>query len=167
MINGITWVLNQGCGPDVTTTVTLAAVADGTSNTSAFSEWVKGTSGSWASVLGTCYNNVGNTGSDFQDQNACQNQTGQSWDYKGEYWICGDAGRGGGYHHVATPNKKSCNCAAAAWDPFVTASSNHSNGVNAVFLDGSVHFVHNSVAPNVWQAVGTRQRNEVVSTNDL
>jgi prepilin-type processing-associated H-X9-DG protein len=36
-------------------------------------------------------------------------------------------------------------------------TSNHTGGVNLLLGDGSVHFVKNSVALNVWRALGTRQ----------
>ncbi len=38
----------------------------------------------------------------------------------------------------------------------VTARSYHRGGVNALFLDGSIHFVNNDIARDVWRALGTR-----------
>jgi prepilin-type N-terminal cleavage/methylation domain-containing protein/prepilin-type processing-associated H-X9-DG protein len=43
-----------------------------------------------------------------------------------------------------------------------TARSYHSNGVNALFMDGSVRFVANSIPQSTWQALGTRAGGEVV-----
>ena len=40
----------------------------------------------------------------------------------------------------------------------LAASSNHPGGVNALFADGSVHFVKNSVSPVTWRALGTHRR---------
>ncbi len=45
----------------------------------------------------------------------------------------------------------------------VTARSYHSGGVNALLLDGSVRLVSNSIAREVWRALGTRLGGEVVS----
>jgi prepilin-type N-terminal cleavage/methylation domain-containing protein/prepilin-type processing-associated H-X9-DG protein len=44
----------------------------------------------------------------------------------------------------------------------VTARSYHANGVNALFMDGSVHFISNTVAQMTWRALGTRNGGEVV-----
>jgi prepilin-type N-terminal cleavage/methylation domain-containing protein/prepilin-type processing-associated H-X9-DG protein len=43
-----------------------------------------------------------------------------------------------------------------------TARSRHTGGVNVVHCDGSTRFVRDTVAWNVWQALGTSQGNEVV-----
>ncbi len=42
-----------------------------------------------------------------------------------------------------------------------TARSFHAGGVNALFLDGSVHFVPDAISPGVWRALGTRMGGEV------
>ena len=44
----------------------------------------------------------------------------------------------------------------------VTARSYHTGGVNALFMDGSVRFVTNSVPQVVWRAFGTRAGNETI-----
>jgi prepilin-type N-terminal cleavage/methylation domain-containing protein len=44
----------------------------------------------------------------------------------------------------------------------VTARSFHTGGVNAVFMDGSVHFVSQSISQTTWRALGTRSGGEVV-----
>jgi prepilin-type N-terminal cleavage/methylation domain-containing protein/prepilin-type processing-associated H-X9-DG protein len=41
------------------------------------------------------------------------------------------------------------------------SSSRHPGGVNALFGDGSVRFVRNSIAPATWSALGTRSGGEV------
>ena len=45
----------------------------------------------------------------------------------------------------------------------VTARSYHPAGVNALLMDGSVHFTSNSTDLTVWRAYGTRSGNEAVS----
>ncbi|HEU5118146.1 MAG TPA: DUF1559 domain-containing protein, partial [Isosphaeraceae bacterium] len=76
------------------------------------------------------------------------------------------------YNHANTPNGMSCNASGVAYaaapggiGDLITANSNHSGGVNVAFCDGSVHFVKNSIAPNIWWALGTRSGGEVISSN--
>jgi prepilin-type processing-associated H-X9-DG protein len=45
------------------------------------------------------------------------------------------------------------------------ASSNHPGGVNALFADGSVHFVKNTVSPLVWRGLGTIAGGEVIGSD--
>ncbi|HEU5117609.1 MAG TPA: DUF1559 domain-containing protein [Isosphaeraceae bacterium] len=47
----------------------------------------------------------------------------------------------------------------------ITARSYHSGGVNALFADGSVHFVRSSVNGITWRALGSVNGGEVVSQN--
>ena len=46
----------------------------------------------------------------------------------------------------------------------VTSRSYHKGGVNAVFMDGSVHFIRNSVSIATWRALSTRAGGEVVAS---
>ena len=45
------------------------------------------------------------------------------------------------------------------------ASSQHSGGVNVLLVDGSVHFVKDSVNRNVWWQLGTKAGGEVIGTD--
>jgi prepilin-type N-terminal cleavage/methylation domain-containing protein/prepilin-type processing-associated H-X9-DG protein len=47
----------------------------------------------------------------------------------------------------------------------LAASSHHPGGVNALFADGSVHFMKNSISPVTWRALGTIAGGEVVSSD--
>jgi len=47
----------------------------------------------------------------------------------------------------------------------ITASSNHSGGVNLCLGDGSVKFVKDSVGLQPWWALGTRNEGEVLSAD--
>ncbi len=85
---------------------------------------------------------------------------GQQWWY-GNYWA-------GGYNHLMPPNSKLCsagndNFDAVAYPP----SSLHPGGVNVGFADGSVHFIKQTVAPQVWWALGTRAGGEVISADQF
>ncbi len=59
------------------------------------------------------------------------------------------------YHHVSTPNKRSC--------IFVpTAGSLHTGGLNVAFADGSCKFISDSINVAIWRAMGTRAGSETV-----
>jgi len=47
----------------------------------------------------------------------------------------------------------------------VTATSNHSGGVNVAFADGSVKFIKDSINVQTWWALGTRNQGEVISSD--
>jgi len=78
-------------------------------------------------------------------------------------------GEGGGYSHISTPNLKACifsNDPDAQPDHTeVGASSNHPGGVNAAFLDGSVHFIKNTINPTTWWALASKANGEVLSSD--
>jgi prepilin-type N-terminal cleavage/methylation domain-containing protein/prepilin-type processing-associated H-X9-DG protein len=80
------------------------------------------------------------------------------------------------YTHFNTPNKNSCwnqaedvyGQASAHWggvSTLVTATSEHPGGVNVCMVDGSVHFIKDSVAPQVWWALGSKKGREVISSD--
>ena len=45
----------------------------------------------------------------------------------------------------------------------VTSRSHHTGGVNALFMDGSVHFISDSIRLENWRALGTRALGESIS----
>ncbi len=80
------------------------------------------------------------------------------------------------YVHFNTPNGNSCIASSgdsAAGNPWggsgamITATSNHSGGVNVCFTDGSVKFVKDSISPQTWWAIGTKSMGEVVSADSF
>jgi len=158
----------------ITKVRSFASITDGTSNTAAFSEWVKGKGGNQVFGLNIVFQG-GNaqqipytqTGVAANQQLAaiCQNKTVAQgvWDYKGEVWLHQDSGRGGGYYHIMTPNKKSCFCCGV--DTAIGASSNHPGGVNVLMLDGSVKFVKDTVSQATWYALSTIDWGEVVTAD--
>jgi prepilin-type N-terminal cleavage/methylation domain-containing protein/prepilin-type processing-associated H-X9-DG protein len=159
-------------------TTNITSVTDGLSNTAGWSEFVKGKAGANSDGPNMVYTST-QTNPDFDntltpmDMNQkwaalCQVSTAKNWDYKGEYWIIGVCGRGGGYNHVQTPNRKACQC----WgndpkDGLFGVSSFHSGGVNMLFLDGSVKFIKDSISYQTWYALGTIAGGEVVSADQL
>ena len=181
--DGPSWWLGTDGG--LNKMVTLAAVTDGTSNTAIFSEVLKGTgtgigpgSKDGRHMLYRSENNdmgirdyADKANNSFLLFQACREKgTVRTWDYKGERWIQGDAARGGGYHHIATPNQKSCALDGNTGpnrngDSIIAASSNHPGGVNVLLLDGSVRFVKDTIDYQSWLAVGTRAGGEIVSSD--
>ena len=47
----------------------------------------------------------------------------------------------------------------------VTSRSYHPGGVNALFADGSVHFIKNSINYQTWRGLGTIAGGEVISSD--
>jgi prepilin-type N-terminal cleavage/methylation domain-containing protein/prepilin-type processing-associated H-X9-DG protein len=155
--------------------VSFASITDGTSNTVIFSEWIKGTNA----------NNVvpGRLGLDqvFQGdpetpnngllihQRNCQASTIPNYSGKGVDWLNDKVDNGGGYSHIMTPNTRACNFSTGGSgstdNTMVGASSYHPGGVNAGFLDGSVHFIKNTISPQTWWALATKAGGEIVSAN--
>ncbi len=83
------------------------------------------------------------------------------------------------YNHVGSPNSLNCENAsgeiqadastAGYVGPFgsAPATSNHPGGVHTAFADGSVRFIKDSIALNIWWAVGTRLGKEIVPSDSL
>jgi prepilin-type processing-associated H-X9-DG protein len=44
----------------------------------------------------------------------------------------------------------------------ITARSYHANGASALFMDGSVRFITNSIPQATWRALGTRNGGEPI-----
>jgi prepilin-type N-terminal cleavage/methylation domain-containing protein/prepilin-type processing-associated H-X9-DG protein len=94
--------------------------------------------------------------------------------YIGFMWTvsaCNTNENNAGYTHVNTPNGLSCYAAntqdqgLGGYMDAITASSNHSGGVNIGMADGSVRFAKDSIAVQTWWAIGTRNQNELVSSD--
>ena len=79
----------------------------------------------------------------------------------------------GGYNHMSGPNTRSCSTSfAPGWDTWgldaygmAPPTSNHPGGVNALLSDGSVKFMKDSIGLPTWWALGTRNGNEVISSD--
>lgn len=167
------------------------SVTDGTSNTAMFSEHLVGLTGSAPVRPGTSPDskrglfatgvsvtiNTGSTAGSQALLAACQalpnTATSVQSGVSGYNWIIAWPWRylSNRYNHVGTPNTMNCT-ASNAFDPnwgsaqdSLPPSSNHSGGVNVCFGDGSVKFIKNSVSPQAWWAIGTRNGGEVVGSD--
>jgi len=88
-----------GGNPYFGSRIGFTAIRDGTSNTAAFSEWIKGKAGANTPGLNLVYQIAQlSFGGPQQDVTACQAASTPLWDFKGEYWTLQDTGRGGPYY---------------------------------------------------------------------
>jgi prepilin-type N-terminal cleavage/methylation domain-containing protein/prepilin-type processing-associated H-X9-DG protein len=165
----------------------IESIKDGTSNTIAFAERLRGDGDGGSRSKGDVYVNDAGWGMDPNATNynvshpaaqtflntqmvpACNAQANAgtgTWDWCGAYWGSGLYGQTV-YNAVMTPNSKNLDCS-----PWVTAigyftpRSDHPGGVNAVMADGSVKFIKDSVEQKVWWAINTARGSEVVSASD-
>jgi len=184
---GIGWDYGQQ-GGSARKKVDFKDVIDGTSNTAAFSERVKGIQKQNTDVVDALKptSSVSNTNtwypnaSPYVDLASCltlypasANMTNYdngmpNGSVMGAYWHIGLGRVGGMYTAIMTPNTWSCVTNSQDMNgALFTASSRHSGGVNVLFCDGSVKFIKNSVSTATWMATGTIANSEVFSSDSL
>jgi prepilin-type N-terminal cleavage/methylation domain-containing protein/prepilin-type processing-associated H-X9-DG protein len=143
---------------------TLAAITDGTSNTLAFSESLRGpgSAGMYEVAAGTSRDvrrYLDNGGGD------CASPVAQSAIKMGA-WFAGNFEDGNMGNVALPPNTRVMDCTNhSSSAPWKSARSNHSGGVNTAFVDGHVAFVKDSIDVRTWNALGTRAGGEVVSSD--
>jgi prepilin-type N-terminal cleavage/methylation domain-containing protein/prepilin-type processing-associated H-X9-DG protein len=146
--------------------VGVASVVDGTSNTAAFSEHVKGDfSNSISTELSDTYQpgtHPADADAAYQDCKSVdiKDLTRQGNSNAGAPWMA-DGHTPARYYHATPPNSRSCMFPPQRIS--TTANSRHAGGVNVGLADGSVKFFKTSISLPTWRAVGTRNGNEVVS----
>ena len=159
--------------------VRLSSITDGTSNTAAFSEMVKGIgntndgSAPWDTLKPTSANGdatskypawPANSNTDYQTCLASPPTAAskpQIWNH-GFQWFAGGA-MISTYVHVMPPNTWSCTFANYGYAS--TASSRHPGVVNVLFADGSTKAIKSTVGLPVWWALGTKSGGEVISAD--
>jgi len=167
---------------------TIADVTDGTSSTVAFSEGlvgnplnsnklrsnaVTGASAASAGQFADAFQNQAAVVKALQDCSAAFQAGTNISNGKGNRWGWGAPGMTE-FNTIAPPNASqykwsSCrhDCGGCGMDAgmFVNAQSNHSGGVNVLLADGSVRFIKDAIALNVWWGLGTKAGGEVISSD--
>jgi prepilin-type N-terminal cleavage/methylation domain-containing protein/prepilin-type processing-associated H-X9-DG protein len=143
-------------------------ITDGTSNTAAYSERLKGDYSNAVVTVRTDHFRIGtfpDTPDDaVRDCNLVdyQNLANQSHSAVGETWMTANPSTYQ-YTHAGLPNTVSCSIPPQR--TLSVASSRHSNGVNLLLCDGSVRFVSQSVSLITWRAVGSRNGGEILGSD--
>jgi len=152
------------------TRINIASITDGTSNTAAFSEHVKGDfSNAISTELSDTYRPGTYPSTPAQAFADCQavnilDLTKQGNSNAGGPWMT-DGHTPCRYYHAFPPNTRSCMFPPQRIS--TTANSRHPGGVNVGLADGSVRFVKSTVNLVPWQAIGTRNGGEVVSADQF
>jgi prepilin-type N-terminal cleavage/methylation domain-containing protein/prepilin-type processing-associated H-X9-DG protein len=173
--------------------VDFASITDGTSNTALFSEKLMGLNGYIATATPGTPNakrvsfqlnlnlswDTATGGADAQAfVSACKALPASTaptnpTQWSGATWTGSHAGtlHFNAYDHFMPPNALSC-VAANSWggapggfNDAITATSNHSGGVNVCLCDGSVRFIKDTIGLNVWWALGSRNQGEMISAD--
>jgi prepilin-type N-terminal cleavage/methylation domain-containing protein/prepilin-type processing-associated H-X9-DG protein len=179
----------SGPFPSYCAPVKLASITDGTSNTAAFCELVKGQgayaggfdglkpSSSFVNVSVNASGAAGGIANPQFDNNKCLATGGvtpnnvlaaTAGDFPvGAAWWWGRSGQTR-YNHVMTPNTFNCSFggdSSDSDDDALTASSRHSGGVNLLLMDGSVRFIKSTIALPTWWALSTMAGGEVLDAS--
>jgi prepilin-type N-terminal cleavage/methylation domain-containing protein/prepilin-type processing-associated H-X9-DG protein len=147
---------------------TFAAITDGLSNTTFYSERVLADgNNAIVSPIADVFFSPGfpTTPDDAMQQCLAVNindLNNQFPLFMGAPWLCGQHI----FLHVTPPNSRSCGFFIAL-RAVMPPSSHHPGGVNVLFGDGSVKFVKDSVNLQAWRALGTRAGGEVIGSDSF
>jgi len=151
-----------------TSRVRISEITDGLSNTVAYSETVKG---SGRTSTGGKPDDPVRQFAEFSTSSAALSPTAcltpSQWaGDRGREWARGSFIMAA-YNHFNTPNSRVPDCTNSGRAAALTAPrSVHSGGVNALFCDGHVQFLKDSISLPSWRAIATRGAGEVVSSSD-
>ncbi|MCA9160019.1 MAG: DUF1559 domain-containing protein, partial [Planctomycetales bacterium] len=188
-VAGSNYAMNQGSGmdkmfhPSLGTAdglcwndakIKFASITDGTSNTLAFTESLRGPVTKPTSVAGTHAEMQRFRGAvSPSDALLALADAGNlpamlssipSWNAQRlMFWLRGTSPDGPVMNGRFAPNAKTPDLVVGS-SKATAARSNHTGGVEACYADGSVHFISDSIDAVTWHAIWTRSGGEVVST---
>lgn len=176
----------EGIFTRANTTKGIRDVVDGTANTAAFSERLRGPAvGGPASFKNTQLNfQMPDNAALTIDQRiemgraACEDAqfianppnyiTNANYTRSGAFWARA-AGVDTGYNHWLTPNKPSCRTIISGTRGSTrgsyTASSNHPGGVSVLMADGAVKFITDTINADIWHAIATTGLQEQIDNS--
>ncbi|MFO0959406.1 MAG: DUF1559 domain-containing protein [Isosphaeraceae bacterium] len=159
----------------VESTVTIASVTDGTTNTALFSEVRRSALPVTATAANLVDRNVVHRLSSWSitpDNYTprlpdCDTSSMTVLAYRGQQYYR-SLQPTSTYSHTVPPNYKGFDCMDSGFGVgHIAARSYHSGGVNVAMADGSVRFVKESVNMQAWSALGTKAANEIISSDAL
>jgi prepilin-type N-terminal cleavage/methylation domain-containing protein/prepilin-type processing-associated H-X9-DG protein len=148
--------------------IRIASIVDGTSNTAAFSEHVKG---DFSNAISTELSDTYQPGTHPADADSayadCKavvitDLTRQGNSNAGAPWMS-DGHTPSRYYHAFPPNTRGCMFPPQRIS--TTANSRHPGGVNVTLVDGSVRFFKSTISLGAWRSLGTRNGYEVISSD--
>ena len=157
--------------------VTHGSISDGASKTVAYAEFVienwDGPAVNNPKLWKTQVRNWSSGNSTAEVRQNCLNQTsindgGGGRVMRGLSWSWSMQGVGGVYSHNMLPNEPSCHTWEGDWfgSNVMAANSMHANSVNTAMADGSVQNFSDTIAPEIWWALGTRKGGENAASTD-
>ncbi len=143
--------------------INSGAVRDGTSSTTAISEWVLGHDAG-VDRLAAVYSTSDLTRPDEFDAfvSGCRETTSVILPTKMGSWLLGSFGHTILNHNLGL-NGRSCVNGSSISDGAWTAGSRHPGGANTLFVDGHVRFIRETVSLGVWRSLSTHSGGEIVS----
>jgi prepilin-type N-terminal cleavage/methylation domain-containing protein/prepilin-type processing-associated H-X9-DG protein len=140
--------------------VRMKDIADGASNTAAFSERPLGPGDQESKRQGDLVLEL--PASADPTNASCTSVSAGSWNTeRGGKWIVGNYGNTL-YNHALPPNSAQWDCMNATQQKGrLAARSDHAGGVNVLYCDGGVRFIEDGIAPLAWQASATPEGEEI------
>jgi prepilin-type N-terminal cleavage/methylation domain-containing protein/prepilin-type processing-associated H-X9-DG protein len=150
----------------------IADILDGTSNTAAFAECLKGDYNDAIATFEADHFETRTLTPGLTDSDTAlaechgidwTNLMYQGHSIQGISWMLTDPSSVT-YDHIALPNDMSC-ALLGIGGSVAAASSYHTGGVNVAFCDGSVHFINRNISLATWRALGTRNGKELLGSD--